>query len=248
MGMVQPNAIRFVRDRLAGAMFLVADFGRSSYNVSSLRKDVVVPYNHMLPTFQESPEEGAQSWARRTTLLYFQGTVKRKNEGYVRKLLYDMLNGTPGVHFASGRADPQGMRSAAEGMRGSRFCLHVAGDTPSSCRLFDAIVSHCVPVIVSNKLELPFESSIDYSDFSLFLSHAESLREGHLLHLLRNMTREEWVRRWQRLLEVQAMFEFQVPSQKGDATSMVWRDIRSRLPQIRRAVHVHQRQLLAMQA
>ncbi|KAG5524005.1 hypothetical protein RHGRI_030869 [Rhododendron griersonianum] len=29
----------------------------------------------------------------------------------------------------------------------SKFCLHPAGDTPSSCRLFDAIVTNCVPVI-----------------------------------------------------------------------------------------------------
>lgn len=248
ISMGQPNALRFVRKRLSSAMFLVADFARCDHSISSLRKDVVVPYNHVLPAFQENPAEGKRSWTRRKTLLYFQGTVKRKNEGYVRQLLYDFLNGEPGVHFANGSADARGIRSATEGMRGSRFCLHVAGDTPSSCRLFDAIVSHCVPVIVSNKLELPFESTLDYSSFSVFLSHADALREGNLLRLLRDMTPEEWVRRWRLLLEVQNMFEFQVPSQKGDATSMIWRDVRSRLPQIRRAVHVHQRQLLAAQA
>ncbi|KAL9246083.1 hypothetical protein vseg_019662 [Gypsophila vaccaria] len=36
------------------------------------------------------------------------------------------------------------------------------GDTPSSARLFDAIVSGCIPVIVSDELELPFEGIIDY--------------------------------------------------------------------------------------
>ncbi|VAI21496.1 unnamed protein product [Triticum turgidum subsp. durum] len=28
-------------------------------------------------------------------------------------------------------------------MASSKFCLNIAGDTPSSNRLFDAIVSHC---------------------------------------------------------------------------------------------------------
>ena len=37
-----------------------------------------------------------------------------------------------------------------------------AGDTPSSARLFDAIVSGCIPVIVSDELELPFEGILDY--------------------------------------------------------------------------------------
>lgn len=44
----------------------------------------------------------------------------------------------------------------------STFCLNPAGDTPSSARLFDAIVSGCIPVIVSDELELPFEGILDY--------------------------------------------------------------------------------------
>lgn len=42
------------------------------------------------------------------------------------------------------------------------FCLSPAGDTPSSARLFDAIVSGCIPVVVSDELELPFEGILDY--------------------------------------------------------------------------------------
>lgn len=44
----------------------------------------------------------------------------------------------------------------------SLFCLCPAGDTPSSARLFDAIVSGCIPVIVSDELEFPFEGILDY--------------------------------------------------------------------------------------
>lgn len=44
----------------------------------------------------------------------------------------------------------------------SVFCLSPAGDTPSSARLFDAIVSGCLPVIISDELELPFEGILDY--------------------------------------------------------------------------------------
>ncbi|CAI7855666.1 unnamed protein product [Closterium sp. NIES-53] len=61
--------------------------------------------------------------------------------------------------------------------------------------------SHCVPVVISNKIELPFETSIDYSHFTLFVSHEplhslspptsplpplpqDALRQGYLLRLL----------------------------------------------------------------
>ena len=50
------------------------------------------------------------------------------------------------------------------------FCLSPAGDTPSSARLFDAVVSGCIPVIVSDELELPFEGILDYRKVILFFS------------------------------------------------------------------------------
>ena len=51
----------------------------------------------------------------------------------------------------------------------SLFCLSPAGDTPSSARLFDAIVSGCLPVIVSDELELPFEGILDYRKVNVIL-------------------------------------------------------------------------------
>ena len=51
----------------------------------------------------------------------------------------------------------------------SVFCLSPAGDTPSSARLFDAIVSGCIPVIISDELELPFEGILDYRKVCMLL-------------------------------------------------------------------------------
>jgi hypothetical protein len=39
---------------------------------------------------------------------------------------------------------------------------HPAGDTPSSSRIYDAIANLCIPVIVSDDIELPFEDLLDY--------------------------------------------------------------------------------------
>ena len=57
---------------------------------------------------------------------------------------------------------------ASEGMAVSKFCLHIRGDTGSSCRLFDAIARLCVPVIVSDFADLPFEDELRYTHFALF--------------------------------------------------------------------------------
>jgi putative arabinosyltransferase len=75
-------------------------------------------------------------------------------------------------------------------MHSSKFCLHPAGDTPSACRLFDALVSLCVPVIVSDYIELPFEDVIDYSNISIFVETSKAVQPGFLTSFLREISAE----------------------------------------------------------
>jgi len=109
-------------------------------------------------------------------------------------------------------------------MGSSKFCLNIAGDTPSSNRLFDAIVSHCVPVIISDEIELPFEDVLDYSKFCVFVWASDAVRPGFLLNLLRGIERDEWTKMWGKLKEVAHHFEYQYPSQPGDAVDMIWKE------------------------
>lgn len=110
-------------------------------------------------------------------------------------------------------------------MGSSKFCLNIAGDTPSSNRLFDAIAAHCVPVIISDDIELPFEDVLDYSEFSVFVWASDAVKKGFLLNLLRGFKRDEWTKMWERLKEVACHFEYQYPSQPGDAVDMIWQAI-----------------------
>lgn len=126
-------------------------------------------------------------------------------------------------------------------MRSSKFCLHPAGDTPSSCRLFDAIVSHCVPVIVSDRVELPFEDEIDYSEFSVFFSMKEAGQHGYMIDQLRQIPKERWIEMWQRLKSISHYYEFHYPPKKEDAVNMVWRQVKNKIPGVQLAVHRHRR-------
>ncbi|CAN1225351.1 Probable arabinosyltransferase ARAD1 [Linum grandiflorum] len=81
-------------------------------------------------------------------------------------------------------------KDATRGMHTSKFCLNPAGDTPSACRLFDSIVSLCVPVIVSDSIELPFEDVIDYRKIAIFVGTKASLKPGYLVNLLKGVSTE----------------------------------------------------------
>ena len=60
------------------------------------------------------------------------------------------------VHFSYGSVQANNFYQARR-MATYKFCLNIAPDTPSLYRLFDAIATHCVPFIISDDIELPYE-------------------------------------------------------------------------------------------
>ncbi|KAL1565278.1 putative arabinosyltransferase ARAD1 [Salvia divinorum] len=232
--MHHPNAFRHYRDLLNASIFIVADFGRIM-NISTLAKDVVAPYPHMVESY--SSEDHQDPYKSRETLLFFRGRTHRKDEGIIRAQLYKALNGTKDIIYEEAHASEEGFKASADHMRSSKFCLHPAGDTPSSCRLFDAIVSHCVPVIVSDRIELPYESEIDYKEFSIFISVDEALKPGYLVNELRSVSKEKWTNMWLRLKDISHHFEFQSPPKNEDAVNMIWRQVKAKVPAVKLAVH-----------
>lgn len=229
-----PNSLLAARNRLASARFVLADFGRYPLDVANLNKDIIAPYKHMVRTI--APRESAP-FDKRTILVYFQGAIYRKAGGMIREKLYNLLKGEKDVHFSFGSVGRNGIREAGRGMTSSKFCLNIAGDTPSSNRLFDAIASHCIPVIISDDIELPYEDIVDYSEFCVFVRASDAMKQGYLLNLLRGVKQEEWTHMWNRLKELAKHYEYQFPSQPGDAVDMIWQAVHRRLFSLQ--LHTH---------
>ena len=122
-------------------------------------------------------------------------------------------------------------------MASSKFCLNIAGDTPSSNRLFDAIASHCVPVIISDQIELPFEDVLDYSQFCLFVRASDAVKKGYLLNLLRGIKQDNWTRMWENLKEIAHHFDYHYPSQPNDAVDMIWEAVSRKISSLRISLH-----------
>ncbi|XP_047331957.1 probable arabinosyltransferase ARAD1 [Impatiens glandulifera] len=214
-----PNSMRETRRKLGSSMFVLADLGRYSEDVANIEKDVIAPYKHMVKTIDPNL---SLPFEKRTTLVYFQGAILRKNDGAIRHELFYLLKDEKDVHFSFGTTEFNGINLASKGMAASKFCLNIAGDTPSSNRLFDAIASHCVPVIISDEIELPFEDVLDYSEFCIFVLASDASKEGFILNLLRGVNREEWTGMWVKLKSVAKHFEYGYPTVRGDAVNMVW--------------------------
>ncbi|KAL1814750.1 hypothetical protein ACET3Z_017324 [Daucus carota] len=214
-----PNSMLSARRELGSARFVLADFGRYSKQIANLEKDVIAPYQHVIKT---TPANISAPFEDRPILVYFQGAIYRKDGGAIRHELYYLLKDEKDVHFSFGSVRANGIRQAGRGMASSKFCLNIAGDTPSSNRLFDAIATHCVPVIISDDIELPYEDVLDYSEFCIFIRATDAVRKGYLLRLLRGVDQDKWTKMWNRLKETAKHFEYQFPSRPGDAVDMIW--------------------------
>lgn len=110
--------------------------------------------------------------------------------GKIRDLLFQLLEKEEDVIIKHGAQSRESRREARKGMHTSKFCLHPAGDTPSACRLFDAIVSLCVPVIISDHIELPFEDVVDYRKIAIFVDSNTAVKPGFLVKKLRKVSME----------------------------------------------------------
>ncbi|XAR55615.1 Xylogalacturonan beta-1,3-xylosyltransferase [Bertholletia excelsa] len=251
--LTDPVAMWHVRSEIAPAVLMVVDFGgwyrldskASNGNSSdmiqhtqvSLLKDVIVPYTHLLPQLPISQNR------KRPTLLYFKGAKHRHRGGLVRERLWDLLVNEPGVIMEEGFPNATGKEQSIKGMRTSEFCLHPAGDTPTSCRLFDAIQSLCIPVIVSDNIELPFEGMVDYSKFSIFVAISNALQPQWLVQHLRSYSEKQKDTFRQNLAQIQDIFKYDNGHPDGNgpiptngAVNHIWKKVHQKLPIIKEAI------------
>ncbi|KAJ4702485.1 Exostosin family protein [Melia azedarach] len=220
-----PNAMIRVIDRIKNAVLLVSDFGRLRYDQGSLVKDVIIPYSHRINTYKGEP-----AVQNRKNLLFFMGNRYRKDGGKIRDLLFNILETEEDVVIKHGTQSRESRRAATQGMHTSKFCLNPAGDTPSACRLFDAIVSLCVPLIVSDSIELPFEDVIDYRKIAVFVETSAALKPGFLVSTLRGITPERILEYQKELKEVQRYFIYDHPD---GTVNEIWREVSLKLPLIK---------------
>ncbi|PKA62094.1 putative glucuronosyltransferase [Apostasia shenzhenica] len=228
-----PNALYKVIDRIKNAVLLVSDFGRLTVDQASLVKDVILPYSHRI-----NPFKGKIGVDGRNSLLFFMGNRYRKDGGKVRDTLFQILENEKDVIIKHGAQSRESRRMATHGMHSSKFCLHPAGDTPSACRLFDAIVSLCIPVIVSDHIELPFEDVVDYQKIAIFIDTSTAVKPGRLTSLLRGISRKKILEHQRELNKVKHYFEYDDPN---GTVNEIWRQVSSKLSLIKLMINREKR-------
>ncbi|XP_039067590.1 probable arabinosyltransferase ARAD1 [Hibiscus syriacus] len=230
-----PWSFKSVRRYVKNAIWLLPDMDSTGnwYKPGqvSLEKDLILPY---VPNVDLCDAKCvSESESKRTTLLFFRGRLKRNAGGKIRSKLVTELAGAKDIVIEEGTAGEQGKAAAQKGMRMSIFCLCPAGDTPSSARLFDAIVSGCIPVIISDELELPFEGILDYRKIAIFVSSTDAVQPGWLLTYLKGISSTQITELRRNLVEFSRYFVYSSPAQPLGPEDLVWRMMGGKLVNIK---------------
>ncbi|KAF8412778.1 hypothetical protein HHK36_000748 [Tetracentron sinense] len=237
-----PWSFKSVRRFMKKAIWLLPDMDSTGnwYKPGevSLEKDLILPY---VPNVELCDAKClSKSESKRSILLFFRGRLKRNAGGKIRAKLMAELNGAEGVLIEEGTAGEAGKEAAQNGMRKSIFCLSPAGDTPSSARLFDAIVSGCIPVIVSDELELPFEGILDYRKIVLFISSSDAIQPGWLIAFLKSLGPGQIKEMRANLAKYSKHFMYSSPAQPFGAEDLIWKMIAGKLLNIK--LHIRRTQ------
>ncbi|KAM6555458.1 hypothetical protein CsatB_002477 [Cannabis sativa] len=243
-----PWSFKSVRRFVKKAIWLLPDMDSTGnwYKPGQvfLEKDLILPY---VPNVELCDAKClAATELKRTTLIFFRGRLKRNAGGKIRAKLVSELSGAEGVVIEEGSAGEGGKLAAQNGMRKSIFCLSPAGDTPSSARLFDAIVSGCIPVIVSDELELPFEGILDYRKIAVFVSSGDAVQPGWLLNFLKSITRSQISEMRRNLAKYSRHFVYSNPAQPLGPEDLVWRMMAGKLVNIK--LHTRRSQRLVKES
>ncbi|KAE8692557.1 Exostosin family protein isoform 2 [Hibiscus syriacus] len=230
-----PWSFKSVRRYVKNAIWLLPDMDSTGnwYKPGqvSLEKDLILPYVANVDLCDANCVSESES--KRTTLVFFRGRLKRNAGGKIRSKLVAELADAKDVVIEEGTAGEQGKTAAQKGMRSSTFCLSPAGDTPSSARLFDAVVSGCIPVIISDELELPFEGILDYRKIAIFVSSTDAVQPGWLLTYLKGISSNKIREMRKNLVEFSRHFVYSSPAQPLGPEDLVWRMMGGKLVNIK---------------
>ncbi|KAK4256147.1 hypothetical protein QN277_009052 [Acacia crassicarpa] len=230
-----PWSFKTVRRFMKNAIWLLPDMDSTGnwYKPGQvyLEKDLILPY---VPNLDLCDTKClSETNPKRRTLLFFRGRLKRNAGGKIRSKIVSELSGADDVIIEEGTAGQGGKAAAQGGMRKSLFCMSPAGDTPSSARLFDAIVSGCIPVIISDELELPFEGILDYTKIALFVSSNDAVKPGWLLKFLRGISPAVIKEMQQNLAKYSRHFMYSSPAQPLGPEDLVWRMLAGKVVNIK---------------
>lgn len=161
-------------------------------------QDIVIPTPSAVG---QQPMAYLQPFEARRYLAFMAG----KNSSEIRGKLWKLYYGDTDFTFGQNLPHDEYMSFMAASM----FCLCVRGQAAWSPRLTEAISTGCIPVLVADLYDPPWNSVLDYSSFSVRIAEQDITK---LKTILLNIKTNERRRLHNNVRRVQAVFRYEDPA------------------------------------
>ncbi|KAL6847734.1 hypothetical protein ACP4OV_021862 [Aristida adscensionis] len=129
-------------------------------------RDVSLPETVLRSPRRPLKNIGGKPAAKRSILAFFAGQM----HGRVRPVLLKHWGGKDAdirIYNRGPHEVTRGMMSYVGHMKSSKYCICPMGYEVNSPRIVEAIYYECVPVIIADNFALPFDDSLNWSEFSV---------------------------------------------------------------------------------
>ncbi|XP_019086183.1 PREDICTED: probable glycosyltransferase At5g11130 [Camelina sativa] len=183
-----------------------------SYNVGFIpHKDVALP--QVLQPF--ALPAGGNDVENRTTLGFWAGHRNSK----IRVILARVWENDTELDISNNRINrATGHLVYQKRFYRTKFCICPGGSQVNSARITDSIHYGCVPVILSDYYDLPFNDILDWRKFAVVLRERDVY---NLKQILKNIPQSEFVSLHNNLVKVQKHIQWNSPPVKFDAFHMI---------------------------
>ncbi|KAK3152341.1 hypothetical protein QOZ80_2BG0157620 [Eleusine coracana subsp. coracana] len=183
-----------------------------SYNVNFIpHKDVALP--QVLQPF--ALHEGGNDIKNRTILGFWAGHRNSK----IRVILARVWENDTELAISNNRINRAiGELVYQKQFYRTKFCICPGGSQVNSARISDSIHYGCVPVILSDYYDLPFNDVLDWRKFAVVLKERDVYQ---LKSILKSISQEEFVSLHKSLVQVQKHFVWHSPPVPYDAFHMI---------------------------
>jgi len=220
-----PHIFQDWKKHIKKSIFLTPEGDRSLSEQFNTWKDVVIPGLENEPSFTSGSNREKYSASQRNIFAFFRGTIHNKGgASYSRGLRIKMeaqLRDKKDVVFSEQTPDCD-RKCYRDSMARSVFCVCPRGWSPWTLRAYQAMMSGCIPVIIADEIEFPYENAIDWRELTIKISEVNAERTYEILKSISNETihkkREAVDRVWR-------MVAWQTPTIHGDAFHSTLREL-----------------------
>lgn len=180
-------------------------------------KDIVIPpvvtNKHLLAL---KGGEKSKPIADRKTGVYFRGKIQfdggATRPGYsrgVRAQLNSTYHSDPFFSINEGHSP-----SYIDELTDSKMCLAPPGYALWTPRLTEAILVGCIPLVIGDDVELPFEGLVDYRSLAVRVHEKDT---GSLANIVKGISDDALEKKRSNVRHVWQRYRYNNPSQRGDA-------------------------------